>query len=138
MKVKELKNYGKSNSELLLSSSKEQKKEINNISFKIMRDSLGFFKTLRLMISGFFESQKMRGMDLTPIRDKGFSNDILIKEQVRNAGMYTALSKMVGKEIALEILYKVVDATAPILYRSFSSAPEDLLKFDNPLQAFKD
>ena len=137
MEVTELKNYGNSYVDLTMSLSKKEKKEIDNISFKVMRDSLGLLKTFRLLISGFFQSQKMKRVNLDPVREKGFSNDVLIKEAVRNAAMFSVLSKMVGKDRALEVFNRVIDATIPIYYQSFSPDPEDILKFDNPWETWK-
>ena len=82
---------------------REQRKEISAISYKIIRNHLGLFNLIRFIISSIIETRRMSGIDLNDIRQKGLVNEIFIKSQIKFAAMYSAMSKTVGKERALEI-----------------------------------
>ena len=137
MKIKNLKNYGKSLSDISTSMTGEQRKEISAISYKIIRNLLGLFKLIRFIISTKIETRRMSGMDLKFIRQKALVNEIFIKSQIRFAAMYSAMSKTVGKKRALEIFNRIMDEVAPITFQSVSPTPEDFNSSGDPWEAWK-
>jgi len=137
MGIKNLKNFGKSLSDISTSMSREQRKEISAISYKIIRNHLGLFNLIRFIISTIIETRRMSGMDLKIVCQKGLVNEIFIKSQIRFAAMYSAMSKTVGKERALEILNKIIDEVTPITFASISPTPEDFKRSGDPWVAWK-
>jgi hypothetical protein len=137
MELKNLKNFGKSLSDISTSMNREQRKEISAISYKIIRKYLGVLKLIRFTISTIIETRRMSGMDLKNIRQKGLVNEIFIKSQIRFAAMYSAMSKTVGKERTLEILYKIMDEVAPITFQSISPTSMDFKESGDPWEAWK-
>jgi hypothetical protein len=132
MEIKNLKNFGKSLSDISTSMSKDQRKEISAISFKIIRNHLGLFNLIRFTISTIIETRRMSGIDLKNIRQKGLVNEIFIKSQIRFAAMYSAMSKTVGKERALEM-----NEVTSITFPSISPTPEDFKRSGDPWEAWK-
>jgi hypothetical protein len=137
MELKNLKNFGKSLSDITTSMHREQRKEISAISYQIIRNHLGLFNLIRFTISTKTETRRMSRIDLTNIRQKGLVNEIFIKSQIRFAAMYSAMSKTVGKQRALEILNKIMDEVTPITFQSISPTPEDFKISGDPWEAWK-
>ena len=137
MEIKNLKNYGKSLSDMFTSMPREQRKEISAMSYKIIKNHLGLFNQIRFIISTKIETRRMSGIDLKNIRQKGLANEIFIKSQIRSAAIYSAMSKTVGKERALEILNKIVDEVTPIIFLSISPTPEDFKRSGDPWEVWK-
>jgi hypothetical protein len=79
----------------------------------------------------------MSKIDLKMIRQQGLVNEAFIRSQIQFAAMYSAISKIVGMGSALEILYKIMDEVAPIIFQSISPAPEDFRRFADPWEAWK-
>ena len=137
MEIENLKNFGKSLSDSSTSMPREQRKEISAISSKIIRNQLGLFNLVRFSISTILETRKMSGIDLKNIRQKGLVNEIFIKSQIRFAAVYSAMSKTVGREKALEILNGIMDDVVPISFQSISPTPEDFKRSGDPWEAWK-
>lgn len=125
MKIKELKNYGKSLSEMTGSMPEEESKKRNALSLKVLKKHLGLFNLMRFMISAAAERRRMSKQDLSSIRDQGLTDETFIKSQVRFAAMFSAMSKIVGSEKTLEIFYEMMEAIAPQSFTSILPAPED-------------
>ena len=138
MEVKNLKNFGKSLSDLSTSMPRELRKKIGAISYKIIRNQLGLINLLRFTILSRLETRRMSGIDLKNIRQKRLVNETFIKSQIKFAAMYSAMSRTVGKENALEIFSRIMDEVAPITFQSISPAPEDFKSSGNIWGAWKE
>ena len=84
MKIKELKNYGKSLSEMTGSVSKEEGKTRNALSLKLLKKHLGLFNLLRFMVSAAAERRRMSKQGLSSIREQGLTDETFINSQVRS------------------------------------------------------
>jgi hypothetical protein len=125
MKISELKNYGKSLSEMAGSMPDEEKKKLNALSLKVLKKHLGLFNLLRFMVLAAAERRRMSKRDLLRIREQGLTDETFIKSQVRFAALFSALSKIVGSEKALEIFYEMMEVIAPQSFTSLLPTPED-------------
>jgi hypothetical protein len=137
MEIKNLKNFGRSLSDISTSMPREQRKELSAISYKIIRNQLGLFNLVQFTISTILETRRMSGIDLENIRQKGLANGIFIKSQIRFAATYSAMSKTVGREKALEIFNRVMEDVVPITFQSISPTPEDFERTGDPWEAWK-
>ncbi len=115
----------------------ETRKHISAVSFKVVRNHLGLFNLIRFIISTALENRRMSGIDLQSIRQKGLVNDKFIKSQIKFAAVYSAMSKIVGKEKALEILNKITAEVAPIIFPSITPSPDDFKRSGDSWEAWK-
>jgi len=136
--VSELKNYGKSWIAAMNSVPQKTQTGIRKISLGVVRERLGFLETVRFGFLYLKEKKRMSGIDLTEAKRMGLAEERFIKAQVEFAAFYSALSRIVGREKALEILYAVIEATASLFFAALFPGESDFLQLEDPWGAYKD
>ena len=139
MQVKDLKNYGKSMSEMLRSVPKELESELEKIGRRRVTKELGLLRLLQYLFLVRKERARMSKVDLSAIREKGMRDEEFIRSQIEWAAMFSALTKLLGPERAVELLNQVMEATAPRAFAEMLPTTADMKQLDeDPFRAFKD
>jgi hypothetical protein len=116
MKIEEIKNYGKAYTQTMEENALEIGKLFKQEAPKIIRKHLGLFNTLRLLLLAGAEKKRLSRVDLTPVRQKGLNSEFFIKQRVEDAAMFSAMTKIAGKEKDLAINHEIMDKVAiPLL-----------------------
>ena len=137
MKVADLKNYGRSMSETMLSIPKRVKRGIERKGLSIMRKHLGFFGTLCLLVRTGIEKRRMKKIDISPIHQRGQLGEEFIETVVEKTALFSALQRFVGGKKALDIHYEIMDEVAGDLMIHLLPGPEDFNACDDPFVAAK-
>lgn len=80
----------------------------------------------------------MSTVDLSGVREKGLTDEKFIKAQVEFAALFSAMSKVVGGERALDVLHEMIEATVRQLFDSLFAGMEDFQQFDDPWHAYSE
>lgn len=137
MKVEELKSYGLAISDLEGNWSPEFRKKITKTSQKIIMSNLSFvqkFKLLRIFIK---EKRRSAKIDLSDIKAKGLTNETFLNQQLVYLAMFSALSIVIDTKKTLEIMNKVMDATAGEAMLQNTPTIDDIKSFGNNFETFK-
>jgi len=136
MEVKQLKGYGKplNISERL---PKAVDKRIKRESMRIIRRNLGLMKMLQFLFLALRERKRMSARDIFLVRKKGLTSEKFIEDQIMVAAVFSAMSRMVGKEKALEISYEIIKSAGPTVLENMFPKPEEFSAMENPFDAFK-
>lgn len=138
MDFHELKNYGKPLSDLTAIAQKEKQKQINAISFKVIKDNLGLLTTIRHLVATLMETRRLSKIDLTEIRQRGLTNKAFIKSQIEFAAAYSALGRMIGREKTLAIFNAIMEQIAPIAFPIILPSAGEFLGYGDSWPAWKD
>ncbi|NIM11833.1 MAG: hypothetical protein GTO45_06915 [Candidatus Aminicenantes bacterium] len=138
MKAFELKNYGKPLAEMNKTVPMEVQQRMHDTSFKISKKHMGFFKRLKMARIMRKERKRFLYVNLFEVKEKGLKDDRFIMTVVRKAAYFSALSKVVGMEKALEIDKELAYATSLEGLSHMLPSAEDLLKCDDPFAALKE
>jgi hypothetical protein len=136
MEVSDLRNYGKP-LKIPDCVPKRVQKQINKESLKIIRKNIGLISFIRLMFLMMRENWRMSKHDMSVVRERGLCDKNFLKGQIQMAAFFTALSKIVGKEKALEIFNEIMDTVGTAAMGAFLPEPEDLKKLSDPFGAFR-
>jgi hypothetical protein len=138
MEVRDLKNYGKSMSEMLMDVPDDVEKKLQSIGKRKVTKELGLLNLIRFLFLRRKEKARMSKVDLSAVREKGMRDEAFIGSQIEWAAMFSALSKLLGSERAIEILNGVMEATSPQAFVYMMPTVEDLKRFDDPFKAFRE
>jgi hypothetical protein len=139
MQVKDLKNYGKSMTEMLRTVPPDLEKKLNRIGKRKVTKELGLLKSLRFVLLVRKERSRMAKQDLSAVREKGLTDEEFIHSQIEWAAMFSALSKLLGSERAVDLLNEVMEATAPPAFAEMLPTAADMQGIEgDPFTAFKE
>jgi hypothetical protein len=138
MKTKDLKNYGKSLLEMMGSVPQEVQKEISDAGFNIVKKHLDSEDLWRFTASLEAEKERMLKMDFSSVREKELNSEEFLHQQIEWAASFSTVSGIIGKEKALNIFREITEKTYPKLFFYMFPTAEDLNKFDDPFNAFKE
>jgi hypothetical protein len=138
MKAFELKNYGIPLTEMHKTVPLEVFKRMRDASIKISKKHMGFFKRFKMGRIMRKEKKRFLYANLFEVKEKGLKDDRFIMMVVGKAALFSGLSKVVGKEKALEIDKEFTDATSLERISHMVPSAEDLLKCDDPFAALKE
>jgi len=138
MKMKKLKNYGKSLLEMMGSVPQEIIKEISGLSSNVIGKHLTPDDLKRFTVFMEAERERMLKMNLSNLREIGLTNTEFIHQQIEWASSFSAALKIIGREKALNIFKEITEKTYPKLFFNMFPTPRDLNEFDNPFNAFKE
>jgi hypothetical protein len=135
--IKDLKGYGKPLNvpERL---PKAVDKKIKREGMRTIRRRLGLAKMLRLIFLIRKERKRMSAQDLSFVRQKGLTSKKLIQEQVMMAAVFSAMSKMLGAEKAMEINCEIMESAGPAILENMMPKPEEFEAWDDPFDAFRE
>lgn len=138
MKVKNLKNYGKSLLEMTGSVPHEVIKESSDLSSEIMEQFLNVENMEHFTSYLSAEKERMLKQDMSDVNEKGLNSEDFIYQQIEWAASFSAISKMMKKEEAVKLFRKIAEQTYPKLFSVSFPTSEDIGKFDDPFSAFKE
>jgi hypothetical protein len=90
------------------------------------------------LIFGYIkEKSKADKLDLSDLKAKGMTNASFLKQQLEYISMFSALSKIVGKEKAIKVMCLVMEATAVEAFSKSCPEPEAIASFGDPFEFFR-
>jgi len=138
MRVEELKHYGRPYSEIMAEISGPLNKLIRKEGTGIVRRHLGLLGSLRLMFLAKREKKRLAAVDLTPVRQKGLTSDVFIRQRVGEAAMFSAMAKFAGKERALAIQQEIMDKVARPIQEMLNPPVGQFREMEDPFKALRD
>ena len=138
MKVEELKNYGRPYSETMVKLPQPVQRRIKKESSSVVRRHLGFLGSLRLLILAQREKKRMKGVDLTSVRQKGLTSDLFIEHTIQNTALFSALAQIAGTEKAVAIYYEIMDKVSNLMNEAILPSLDELQGMENDFKAFRD
>jgi len=138
MELKDLKNYGVPRSKVNEIIPNEAMKELSKDIFKIMEKHLSSSDLERFQSIKAEELKQMSKQDLSTIRAKGLSENKYIQIRVEQTASFSAMSKILGMEKAIEVQYEMVEAANLKVLPSTLPSVEDFKEFEDPFTAFKE
>lgn len=138
MEVSDLKNYGLGLSECFSGLPRKVKSRSRKAGFRVIFRNLGVLDTLRFAWLYWREKKRLSKLDLSPVRQKGMTDDKFIAMQVEFAAIFLAASKILGKKKAVELLFDMSAAASPIILEAVFPTREDLMSFSDPFAAFSE
>ncbi len=137
MKIESLKGYGVSVSDAESNWSPEFKAKIVKTSQKVIMNNLNFIQKIKVMFYFLLERKRASRLDISDIRKRGMKNEKFLKQQFDYLSLYSAVKKTVGKETALSIMHKVMEATAAEAMLNSLPDEEDIRKVGGPFEVFR-
>jgi hypothetical protein len=138
VEVRDLKGYGKSWADALTDMPRDVEIGIRRTSRKIITRHLGAWNLLRLPLLFVGEHRRMSKVDLSHVREKGLTNEKFIKSQIEFNALYSAVSRLIGRERTMEIFKEIMEATAVEVFECVWAGREDFVGFDDPWAAFRE
>ena len=138
MRVEELKNYGKAYSDTMAENSRAMKKLFNKEGSHAIGRHLGVLGSLRLLLLARRERKRLAGVDLTPVREKGLTSDFIIRQAVENAALFSAMTKITGKEEALTIHHEAMDKIALPMNEMIQPSVDQFQQMEDTFKACRD
>ncbi len=123
MKIEKTNGYGVAISDLESNWDDAFKSKLKKTSQKIIFGQISFLQKIKLLYWFYIEKNKVTKLDLSDIMAKGMKNILFINQQLEYISMFSALTKVLNKKRAIEIMCLVMESTA---VEAFSkSSPED-------------
>ena len=135
--IESLKNYDVPMNESMSAIPPRVIKGVERMAMGIVREKLGLVRFLKLGLMIKNAERKFSTVDMGAVRERGLTDEAFIKNIILQSSAFCALTEMVGEEDALEISYKITDATAFGLMSEIFPTTADFLAFENPLEAAK-
>ncbi|MBI2418571.1 MAG: L-2-amino-thiazoline-4-carboxylic acid hydrolase [Ignavibacteriales bacterium] len=104
---------------------------------KVFMDSLTLKQKLFVSFWFILEKKRAEKLDLAEILQKGMRNKAFIKQQLEYIALFSAIKKTVGKNLAISIMYKVMDATAVEGLLLSLPKVEDIKNAGEPFEVFR-
>ncbi len=136
MKVNQLRNYGKP-LKIPEGVPADVEKRVRKEALKIIRKNIGWLNTIRLLFLTFSENRRMQAQGMSVVRERGLTDEKFLKGQIQMAAVFSATSRIVGKERALEISKEIMNAAGPAAMSSIMPEPEHFKQVGDPFEAFK-
>ena len=138
MKVEELKAYGKSYAETIPNLPPPVQRLIKKASSRVVRAHLGILGSLRLLVLARREGKRMRGVDLTHVKERGLASEPFIQEMIRNTALFSAMTEMVGLEKARAVFYEIMDNVSGPLNEAVLPSADEWGAMENGFSALRD
>ncbi len=135
MEVKKTRGYGLAASDVEGSWSPALKSKMKKVAFKTIMKQITFIQQVQLLI--WFNKEKKRAgkQDLSDLHARGMTNQAFIKQQLEYIALFSALVKITGNDMAMKIMYSVMDATADVLM-VYLPEKEDVRRYGDPIAFF--
>ncbi len=137
MDIEKTNGYGIAISDLEGSWDKTFKKKIKKTSRKIIFGKLSFVEKTKLFIVFLKRRIKAARLDLSDIKARGMTNSSFIKQQLDYIAMYSALSKVAGKDRAKEIMFNVMEETSVEAFAKSSPEPAAIREYGDSFEFFR-
>lgn len=136
MEIKDLRNYGKP-LKIPEGVPRDVEKAVRKEALKIIRKHIGLINVIRLLFLTMTENRRMSAHDMSVVRQRGLTDEDFLKGQIQMAALFSAISRIVGKERALEISKEIMDTAGPAAMSHIMPEPEHFKKLGDPFEAFK-
>ena len=137
MKIETVRGYGVAMSDLEGSWDAAFKSKIKKISMKIIMKQLSIFQKIRLLYWFYKEKKKADKLNLSDIKSRGMKNTSFINQQLEYISIFSAITKVLNKEKALQIMYSVMDATAKEAFSLSALTVEEVQQFGDSFEFFR-
>lgn len=97
---------------------------------------LSFFQKLRFAFVFMRTWRRMKKVDLSDFHRRGMTNRAFLDQQIEYIALFSALSKILGEEEAVEVCCRIMDETAREALLLCLPEQEKLAAFEDPLAAF--
>ncbi len=138
MEICDLKNYNVPMNESMAAIPGGMLKKIERTALGVLKKHFGLVKLLRMFLILKKTEKEFSNQNLASIREKGLSDEAFIKNIIRQSSFFYALTKVAGKEKALELMNEITEKTAWDLMSEIMPSTADFSTFDNPLNAAKE
>jgi hypothetical protein len=138
MKPYELRNYGKSVAEMNRLVPREVFLQIRKDSMKVLKKHMSFFKRFKMARIMRKERKRFMYANLFEVKEKGMKDDRFIMSVVGKAAYFSALTKTVGVEKAIEIDKDLTKYSADLRMEYMMPPAEEWEKVDDPFAALKE
>lgn len=136
MEVKDLRNYGKP-LKIPEGVPKDVEKWVRKETLRIIRKNIGLINLIRLLFRMMAENRRMSAHDMSAVRQRGLADGDFLKGQIQMAALFSAMSRIFGKERALEISREIMDTAGPAVLGVIMPESEDFKKVGDPFEAFR-
>lgn len=137
MEIKDLRGYAIAPSDSEAGWSPEFKAKIRKAAMKVIMNSLTLKQKLFVSFWFILEKKRAEKLDLSGILLKGMRNKAFIKQQLEYIALFSAIKRTVGKNLALVIMYKVMDVTAAEGLLFSLPTKEEVLNTGDPFEVFR-
>ncbi len=137
MKIEEMKGYGVAMSDFEGSWDPTFKAKLKKTSQRIIFKQISFYQRFQLLYWFLIAKRMAAKLDLSDIRSMGMTNRAFIDQQLEYLSMFWALVKVLNMSRALEIMYRVMDATAEEALLQSSPQKEEIESFGDSLEFFR-
>jgi len=135
--IENTRGYGVAMSDLESSWDPAFKSKIKNRSMNIIMNQVSLFQKIKLLYWFFKEKRRAEKLDLSDIISRGMKNSSFINQQLEYISMFSALTKVLDKDKALKIMYRVMDATACEAFSLYALTIEEVKPFGDPMEFFR-
>ncbi len=138
MDIKDLKNYKVPMNESMAEIPPAVFKKVERTALGILRKQIGILKLFRMLLIFKKTEKKFSTHNIDSARENGLSDEDFIKNIIRQASFFYALTEVVGKERAVELMYEITEQTAIDIMTEMMPAAAEFSTFDNPLSVAKE
>lgn len=135
--IHKLKNYGCGLDELMRHVPEDYTESMKVIFKKEVLSAMGFIKMLRFLYHRRKLTKQILGKEKTIAQELKVDNENFVKVLLARAANFGALCRVVGKEKALEINFKLVDKTTYGFMAYLNPTVEELEACGDPFEVFK-
>ena len=138
MELKNLKNYGVPQTKVHEIVLKEVMEELSKTRSAIMGKHLDSTNLERFQSIRAAEMEQMAKQDFSTIRAKGLSDNEYIQFRIGNTASFSAMSKILGIEKAIEVSNELMEAANLKVLPATLPAVDDFKEFEDQFTAFKE
>ncbi len=135
-KIEDIKNYGKNLHDISNAMSKRTANFVKKESVKVIKKEMGLINAIRLAMQIPKKRKEFAKNYLLKVRET-CPHEGFINEMFERAAIFSAMSKYVGEDKAVEIHNKILDKVMPTIGREIFPDPEVLKSFNQPFEACK-
>ncbi len=137
-KVADLRNYGVASSDAESRWPDSLMQQMRKAARGIVLGHLGFMQRFRFLIGFLAAKYRARKVDLSPIREKGMTNEKFLATQIEYISMFSALTQVLGVEQAEQIMKQVMDVTAREALLLCLPEASDVRSFPDTMAVFRE
>jgi hypothetical protein len=111
-RIEELRGYGVSFSDAEGGWDDDFKAKLKNTAQRVIAGHLSSSQKVMVLVWFVIERIRAAFLDLSDLRNRGMNNKAFLRQQLSYVSVFSALKKVCGKEMALKIMFDVMNATA--------------------------
>ena len=138
MNVASLRNYGVAFSDAESHWPKELKAHMARRARTVIFGQLRPVEIGRFLLAFLKAKWRARGVDLSLIRAKGMNNEAFLAQQIEYLTVFSALAEVLGTNRAVEVMKRVMDATAREALLLCMPDPAEVRGLGDPMEVFRE